>query len=261
MPHQKLLDALKAHGLDKLYSQVFSNASYPGGAPVSVADLVRIMGTFLLIRRLLPIKDLATLLNIPPRNLVESFLSIQSILLIPESDDDPVQLVHTSLRDFLMTPARSGSYFINPPICHLSIAINCLDIMTKNKTEFWFVDEPLQYASTWWLDHLRKALSEGDQCLLDLPLFVSLEDILTNWASSSLNPWLHSMIFLTVYDAAQRIQSHFSPLAQELSQYPQGLQLTLTRLNDMLDHTIVRIISYFTWSIMMKRLEPLPYWR
>ncbi|EGN92590.1 hypothetical protein SERLA73DRAFT_156868, partial [Serpula lacrymans var. lacrymans S7.3] len=136
MPHQKLLHALKAHGLDSLYSQVLSNALYPDGTPVPMADLLRIMGILLLIQRPLPIKHLATIMNIPPRPLVESFLSIQSILLIPESDDDPVQLVHTSLRDFLMTPARSGAYFIDPPIRHISIAIGCLDIMTKIKQSF-----------------------------------------------------------------------------------------------------------------------------
>ncbi|EGO03035.1 hypothetical protein SERLA73DRAFT_158691 [Serpula lacrymans var. lacrymans S7.3] len=159
MPHQKLLDALKAHGLDNLYSQVFSNALYPGGTPVAMAELVRIMGVLLLLRYTLSIKELATFLNIPPRTLVEYFLSIQSILLIPESDIDPVQLVHTSLRDFLMIPARSGTYFIDPPIRHISIAIGCLDIMTKNKTEFLFEKEPLH---------------------------------------SSLDPWLHSMIVYTM---------------------------------------------------------------
>ncbi|EGO28713.1 hypothetical protein SERLADRAFT_413502 [Serpula lacrymans var. lacrymans S7.9] len=238
MPHQKLLDALKAHGLDNLYSQVFSNALYPGGTPVAMAELVRIMGVLLLLRYTLSIKELATFLNIPPRTLVEYFLSIQSILLIPESDIDPVQLVHTSLRDFLMIPARSGTYFIDPPIRHISIAIGCLDIMTKNKTEFLFEKEPLQYASTEWLAHLRKALCEGDQCPSDLSLFVSLKDSLTSFASSSLDPWLHSMI---VYTMRHGMESRFPPL--ELSQCPQSLQSTLTSLYNMLDQTIfVRIV-------------------
>ncbi|EGO28778.1 hypothetical protein SERLADRAFT_459576 [Serpula lacrymans var. lacrymans S7.9] len=255
MPHQKLLHALKAHGLDSLYSQVLSNALYPDGTPVPMADLLRIMGILLLIQRPLPIKHQATIMNIPPRPLVESFLSIQSILLMPESDDDPVQLVHTSLRDFLMTPARSGAYFIDPPIRHISIAIGCLDIMTKNKTEFWFTDEPLRYACTEWLDHLRKALpAEEGHCPSDLSLSVSLKYSLTNFTNSSLGPWLHSMIIFT---KLAKTESSCSPL--ELSRYPQSLQSTLTSLNNMLGQTIVRTVCHFTWYIMMKHLQPLAY--
>ncbi|EGO02894.1 hypothetical protein SERLA73DRAFT_47817, partial [Serpula lacrymans var. lacrymans S7.3] len=211
MPHRKLLDALKAHGLDDLYSQVFSNALYPDGVPGNMVDLMQIMGTLLLLEDPLPIKHLASLLNISSRRLVEIFLSIQSILLIPESDDDLVQLVHTSLKDFLLAPARSGNYFINPPTRHLSIAINCLNIIERNKAEFWFGVQPLSYAVKEWLNHLHKALSEEERYPSDLSLIFLLKDSLTNFASSSLDPWLHSMIMNNMNATIYKEAPLFSP--------------------------------------------------
>ncbi|EGN99609.1 hypothetical protein SERLA73DRAFT_179700 [Serpula lacrymans var. lacrymans S7.3] len=133
------------------------------------------MGVLLPLKYPLSIKHLAALLNLPPRILVKSFLSIQPILLIPESDDEPVHVVHTSLRDFLINPTRSGSYFINPPTCHLSIAIACLQIMKKNQDEFWFIeDEPLSYVCREWWGHIHEALSDGKAYWLAIKIMVIL---------------------------------------------------------------------------------------
>ncbi|EGO00380.1 hypothetical protein SERLA73DRAFT_180962, partial [Serpula lacrymans var. lacrymans S7.3] len=121
MAHQQLLDALKAHGLDPLYMQVFSKASSFEDTPGSVVGIKRAMGILLHLQSTMSIHDLALLMGVPPRNLVRSFFQIQSILQIPEANDRPVQLVHTSLRDFLTTKSRSGVYFNNPSDCHASI--------------------------------------------------------------------------------------------------------------------------------------------
>ncbi|EGO00454.1 hypothetical protein SERLA73DRAFT_73168 [Serpula lacrymans var. lacrymans S7.3] len=100
MAHLQLLDALKAHGLDLLYKQVFSKALSLKVAPGIVVDLMWAMGILLHLEEPLSIRELALLMDVPTQNLVRSFLGIQSILLIPEANNNPVHLVHTLLRDF-----------------------------------------------------------------------------------------------------------------------------------------------------------------
>ncbi|EGN96375.1 hypothetical protein SERLA73DRAFT_76340 [Serpula lacrymans var. lacrymans S7.3] len=171
MAHQQLLEALKAHGLDPLYIQVFSSAVSSEVAPGSVVDLKWAMGTLLHLEKQLSIRDLALLMDVPPRNLVRSFLGIQSILLIPEADDRPVHLVHTSLRDFLTTESRSAVYFTNPSDCHASITKNCL-------YHLW------QAVDGWESYHSESSLS------------VSLSRSLTDFATNSnvFASWVYTII-------------------------------------------------------------------
>ncbi|EGO01134.1 hypothetical protein SERLA73DRAFT_105666 [Serpula lacrymans var. lacrymans S7.3] len=196
MANQRLLDALEAHGLDPLYKQVFSKALFSEVAPGTVVDLMWAMGFLLCLEYPLSIQDLALLMDVPPRNLVRSFLGIQSILLIPEADDSPVHLTHISLRDFLMTESRSGVYFTNPSHCHASIAICCLNIMQRNGDLFWFTNAPLRYAFQNCLDHLQKAVDGWENYHSESSFSVLLSISLTNFATSSnvFTSWIHTAI-------------------------------------------------------------------
>ncbi|KIM72955.1 hypothetical protein PILCRDRAFT_15647 [Piloderma croceum F 1598] len=107
-PHRKLPVALSAHaGLDPLYAQVLS------AAPCS-HEFERVMGTILLLTSNMSVTALGHLLQLDPADILEALLGIQSILMIPGDDDQPVQLFHTSLRDFLTSKPRLGGFFINP---------------------------------------------------------------------------------------------------------------------------------------------------
>jgi len=54
---------------------------------------------------------------------------VQSILNVPEDDEQPILLFHTSLRDFLTMEARSKDFFVHPAIHHFSIVTACLAVM------------------------------------------------------------------------------------------------------------------------------------
>ena len=57
---------------------------------------------------------------------------IQSLLIIPEDPNDPVQPFHKSLPDFITDPSRCvDTRFHVPPHYHLNLALNCLEIMVK----------------------------------------------------------------------------------------------------------------------------------
>ncbi|KIM71237.1 hypothetical protein PILCRDRAFT_830480 [Piloderma croceum F 1598] len=121
LPHQKLPIALAAHaGLDPLYTEVLSTA--PRGEV-----LKRVIGTILLLKSDLSITSLGHLLQLNTAHLLQTLLGVQSILMIPGNDDEPVRLFHTSLRDFLMSKPRSGGFFIDPPARHLDILLDCLN--------------------------------------------------------------------------------------------------------------------------------------
>ncbi|TDL19436.1 hypothetical protein BD410DRAFT_792261 [Rickenella mellea] len=97
LPHdelQKLLDV--NHGIDQLYSQVLSRASRDG-------HFDRVVSTVVLLRESLPVPHISRLLQLRAEDVLVELLQVQSILKIPGDDKEPVQVMHTSLRDFLTT--------------------------------------------------------------------------------------------------------------------------------------------------------------
>lgn len=106
LPHVKLPMALDLHtGLDHLYSQVIST--------VPRSDTFkRVIDTIMLLRSPFSITSLGSLLQLEAADILIALVGIQSILMIPECDDEPVLLLHTSLRDFMTTKSRAGGFFV-----------------------------------------------------------------------------------------------------------------------------------------------------
>ena len=126
LPHRKLEAALQGHtGLDPLYAQVLRTT------PRS-AHFVRTFETIMIVHKRLSVVDVAYLLQIDTGDVVHALLRVQSILIIPEDDISPILPFHTSLRDFLTMRAHSHDLFINPSVCHLSIASDCLAVMVAH---------------------------------------------------------------------------------------------------------------------------------
>ncbi|EGN99133.1 hypothetical protein SERLA73DRAFT_181948 [Serpula lacrymans var. lacrymans S7.3] len=236
MAHRQLIDALKAHGLDPLYMQVFSKASSAEVVSGSMVNLKQVMGILLHLTSPLSIRDLALLIDVPLRDLLRAFFGIQSILIIPESNNSPVHLVHTSLRDFLTTRSRSGGYFNNPPDCHASIAIRCMNIMQRNGGLFWFIDGPVGYAFKYCLDHLQQAVHGWKNYHSESPLFISLSNSLTDFTGSVLDPWVHTAI----RSGAPEMLSGLAKSSEDWSQCPKKLRSALNSLNSMIEHIEVR---------------------
>jgi len=91
LPHRKLHAALQSHsGLDPLYTQVLQSASCSH-------HFTRVLQTIITIQRSLSITDLVCFLQIEGGDVIHALEGVQSIIMVPENDKQPVQLFHTSL--------------------------------------------------------------------------------------------------------------------------------------------------------------------
>jgi len=90
-PNKKLAEAL--HGcvsLDELYSKILLCTR--GNNRIK-----RVIGTVMVLRMPLFMVHLASLLHLDKAAVQHALMNIQSILIIPASDEEDIQLVHTSL--------------------------------------------------------------------------------------------------------------------------------------------------------------------
>ncbi|KAJ2927479.1 hypothetical protein H1R20_g9618, partial [Candolleomyces eurysporus] len=104
-------------GLDTLYAKTLSRSQ-------RLPHFSDVMSTLALIFEPLPITGIAQLLGIQPFEVVRVLVNLQAIIHIPGTDDLPVTMCHTSLRDFLTTENRSGCFF-TPPSYHHHLVSRC----------------------------------------------------------------------------------------------------------------------------------------
>ena len=193
LPHQWLRAGLESHsGLNPLYTQVLQSVPH---SPY----FTRVFTTIITITEQLSITDLACLLQIEGGAVIHALEGVRSIIMVPEDDEQPVQLFHTSLRDFLTTQARSKHLYLNPPICHLSTAIDCLVLMTAHDGDDIYESGGLKFAAISWCDHLLSAIKDDSHnCLLFQNHAITNE--LTNFVSRSFDSWVNSIIFHMIAD-------------------------------------------------------------
>jgi hypothetical protein len=143
--------------------------------------------------------DLGCLLQIDVGDVIYALQGVQSILIIPENDVQPVWLFHTSLRDFLTTKARSKDLFVNHPTRHLLLVGDCLAAMKLHGGDGLVDVEWLKYASQNWLHHLLYAIEEeGGSNILNSQHGAFMMNELIGFVSQSFDSWINSII-LQVY--------------------------------------------------------------
>jgi hypothetical protein len=188
LPQDNLQTALTAEaGLDTLYSRVLLHAHRND-------NFDRVLGTVMLLREYLDITALAELLGLRAADVVQTLLGVQSVLMIPGDDCQPIRLFHSSLRDFLTSRLRSNNFYIDPPTRHFSIATDCLSIITVRQKAGFFHGGVQKYASLNWCYHLYQTLiSEGDHIIGPL-VEGSLMRRLTDFAFRSLDFWINDVL-------------------------------------------------------------------
>jgi AAA ATPase domain len=189
LPQEKLQSVLELDaGLDPLYMQVLSNA-------VHDHNFERVIGTVVLIREPLSITFLGRLLRLRTGHIIHSLLGTQSILMIPEDDNQAIQPFHTSLPDFLKTESSSGKFFIDPPRHHLFILTDCLATMIVHPTEDIFYGGEQLYACMNWCYHFCQAFVEGrEDAIVEVLAMDVVTHHLEDLASSSLQFWVNTLI-------------------------------------------------------------------
>ncbi|RXW12887.1 hypothetical protein EST38_g12966 [Candolleomyces aberdarensis] len=114
-PMDRLPLTLEMNGLDGLYAQALARSQH-------LAHFREIISTIALLQEPLPIIGIADLLGIEAFEVIRILLNLQAVIHVPGTDEEgKVSLCHTSLRDFLTTESRSGSFFV-PPLFHLYLS-------------------------------------------------------------------------------------------------------------------------------------------
>ena len=187
-PRQKLCKALTAHdGLDNLYMRVFSDAP-------SDDRFERVLGTIMLLRDNLSVSALGNLLQLPAPKIVSTLLEVQSVLMIPGEDDQPIQPFHASLRDFLTLKLRSGKFYINPPTRYLLIVTDCMAAMAMRPLNGIVYNGGQRYASMNWCYHFLQGFVEGGRNNLNSSVGTSLVQSLKYFISQSYSFWINTLI-------------------------------------------------------------------
>jgi len=175
-------------GIDLLYTQVLKQAFCDVNSQDHefYSHLKSVVGAVLLVFNSLSIKTLSNLLRncYTPSRISRALRPLHSLLLIPESMEDPVRIFHKSFPDFLTDPQRctDEQFFVDPPVYHTELLLSCLALMKgrleKNicnlddyailsKVEDLsarlkaHIGDALEYACHFWASHLSRIPSNS----------------------------------------------------------------------------------------------------
>ena len=191
-PPQRLRLIVKRHnGVDGMYTEIIQQFWEDEHFPT-------VFSTIMLLRSPLSIAELASLLDLTTTEILIEILKIQSILVIPADNMSPVDVVHTSLRDFSISKKRSEMLFVDTPQNHLITAERCLKVISTQSGVVVF-KEAARYASEHWHDHLRLTLEDPDSNYFkyDLP-------VLKTYVGQSFEIWFNTILLIGGYDKIYR---------------------------------------------------------
>ena len=166
-------------GIDQLYIQILQQALsgvHPGNSQ-RYLRFQTVVGAVVLLFNPLPIKDLSHLLGCSTQYIQSSVRSLHSLLLVPGSIEEPIQIFHKSFPDFIMDPNRCEDerFVVEPAAHHAEILLACQGFMDKwlkknicNLGDYAILSEAkdpstykkdhigdsLEYACKYWTKHL-----------------------------------------------------------------------------------------------------------
>jgi len=173
-------------GVGQLYTKVLKQAF--GGVCTDngqgCARFRMVVGTILLIFNPLSIKSLSELLGYSTQHIHSTMRPLHSLLLVPESIEDPIRIFHKSFSDFLMGPGccEDTRFSVEPTGHHAKILLACLRLMgnrlKKNicnldehavlskvedlsSQQKVYIGDALDYACQFWTKHLLEIPSSS----------------------------------------------------------------------------------------------------
>jgi len=156
--------------LDQLYTQILDTAP-------DIDILRKILGVIIVLFNPLPLSELKNMLLSEGGDIFLALEALHSILLIPDEDNGPITMYHTSLQQFLLAKRRSQRYSIDLSMCNSIIARYCLKLLaTKFNKDFCALSHPdifdsmLWYACDYWAVHLCDS-SLSDELVADIEKF------------------------------------------------------------------------------------------
>ena len=122
-------------GVDQLYIRVLGQAFHDLHQDNNqhYSRFQAVVGTVLLVFNPLSIKSLSELLGYHPSHICSTIHSLHSLLLVPETMEDPILTFHKSFPDFLTNPecCEDKQFFVESTVHHAEILLSCLKIMRE----------------------------------------------------------------------------------------------------------------------------------
>jgi hypothetical protein len=175
-------------GVDQLYAKVLEQAFCDIGADNSQGYFYfqAVVGAVLLIFNPLSIKGLSEFLGCDIYRIRSTIRSLHSLLLVPDSTEDPIRIFHKSFPDFLLDSDRcqDKQFFVESASHHAEILLACLRLMEKrlkrnicNLDDYavikandlsiqkkTHIGDALEYACRFWTKHLLKIPNSSSSC-------------------------------------------------------------------------------------------------
>ena len=123
------IGAREGRSLDSLYASILQEA-FGDDDPESIRSVFA--AVILAVNPLSP-SAIAALLGLNTKDVFPLLSSINSLLILQEDADHPVQPFHKSFPDFITDPNRCTNqrFHISPPEHHLQLLIDCLGLMNR----------------------------------------------------------------------------------------------------------------------------------
>ena len=123
-------------GIDPLYTQVLMLAFSDVKEAAVFGNLRRVLGAVVLAFNPLSQEEIAAILGIDPFLITTTLRHLHSVLLFPNEDSKEIRIFHKSFPDFLQDRERCSDpkFFIDPSVRHGDIALDCLKLLEKLKS-------------------------------------------------------------------------------------------------------------------------------
>ncbi|KAJ2912822.1 hypothetical protein MD484_g7592, partial [Candolleomyces efflorescens] len=188
-PMDRLPLAFEMNGLDGLYAQTLARSQH-------LSHFREILSAITLLCYPLRIVEISHLLKIDAFKVVRVLLNLQAIVHVPGTDEEGrVTLCHTSLRDFLTTPSRSGSFFVSPSF-HLHLSYYSFSAYLEQ--------DGSDYGRWWFTVHWRSfACLDSGEVSKELELFDSASQ--PSRGDVDRNTFLCSIFFYSLLNPRDRL--------------------------------------------------------
>ncbi|KAK7452786.1 hypothetical protein VKT23_012189 [Stygiomarasmius scandens] len=162
LPEQRLQKVLSQYsGLDGLYHQILGQA-VASRSQKEKAMIRNVIGTMLVLQHPVSLRTLLQFLDYEENGEIRLWLDdCISFLMIPDSQETPIQFYHASLPEFLMEEKRSQQYYINPGAYHIFAVENCL-LAIERRFKDNITKAAGHYACNHWYHHMMEAVKMED---------------------------------------------------------------------------------------------------
>lgn len=114
--------------LDCLYSEVLGHG-IPRNNVYVLDRFRRVIGTLVLLRDTLTIREIAALMKIDAEDVKAALNRLHSVILMPKSVDGVAVIYHKSFEDYIISPDRCPLYYVDVAEHHASLAGWCLQVI------------------------------------------------------------------------------------------------------------------------------------